>query len=68
MERIVIHKTVDQCFFCKDWFYQEVLREIEVAEENYGSKTVRKLICPGCHSKIESRSEMTHPSNLTSEG
>jgi hypothetical protein len=68
VERVVIPETVDQCWFCKDWFYQKVLKEIEVAEEHYGGKTVRKQICTGCHSKIEGRSEMTHPSNLTSEG
>jgi hypothetical protein len=68
MERVVIHKTVDQCWFCKGWFYQEVLKEIEVAEENYGAKTVRKLICNGCHSEIEIRSKMPHPFNSTSEG
>ncbi len=61
MERLVISRTVDQCWFCKDWFFQDVLKEIEVAEENYGGNTVRKLICDGCHEKIEGRSNRTNP-------
>jgi hypothetical protein len=58
MERVVIHRTVDQCWFCKFWFYAEVLKVIEVAEKSFGSETVQKPICNGCLSQIEQRSAM----------
>jgi hypothetical protein len=45
--------VVDQCWFCKGWFFTRKLKKVVVRLEAFSSDVVEKMACTTCSSSLD---------------